>query len=113
MNTDTNHPAIIDHAAPTVKVSFLDWVQQQGYHVELTTEGTWITATLVGTRDARHALDSRHTRFQGRGTTKEQAIEALMNACSGSEHCPEAGLRYRGFVHHFGPEYQFPAFVTP
>lgn len=109
--TTLTHSVITDHTQPTVP--FLDWVQRQGYRVELTTEGLWIVATLIGTQEFWSGRgECGVSQFKGHGKSRQEAVETLAQNCSGKKHHPEA-REGRWFWNHRGPEHQFPTFTAP
>ncbi len=86
-------------------VDFVNWVDSQGFKIVLTNDGTWITATLQGTRWISDGLHE----FVAFGKTREQAIAALAQRCSGQQHNPQAKDRFL-FV-QCGPTLSFPSFA--
>lgn len=111
MNATINHPAITDLTTPTV--DFLDWVQGQGYRIEIATEGPWFKATLIGRKRVVSGYGEETVmEFCGHGKTREGAVLELMHSCSGCRHYPLMSKNF--FITRSGPEAQFPSFhMTP
>lgn len=87
--------------------SFLPWVKQNGYHIKLTTDGSWTLASLIG---AQYVFGNRINQFHAYGCSPSDAISKLAKVCSGKKHHPKARKRCLGLWIDVGPEHQFPIF---